>query len=137
MSEAKATGSCLCGAVHYTLEAAPVGTFACHCKDCQRQSGTAFSVIMGVPESGVKVEGEPATYLGRGDSGNAVQRKFCGKCGSPLFSIVEATPGVLWIKTGTIDDTHSLNPQAHIWVKSKQCWVDTGELPTFDTDPVL
>ena len=137
MSETKATGSCLCGAVRYTLAAEPVGTFVCHCKDCQRQGGTAFSVIIGVPEDAVSVEGSPATFHGTGDSGNAVERKFCGKCGSPLFSVVEATPGLLWIKSGTLDDTSALSPQAHIWVKSKQCWVDTGDVPTFETDPAL
>ena len=54
----KLDGRCLCGAVEYSCDAEPAFTAVCHCRDCQRQSGTAFSVIVGVPESDFRLSGE-------------------------------------------------------------------------------
>ena len=128
-------GSCLCGAVRYTVSAAPVAAMACHCTHCQKQTGSAFSTIAGVPESGFALEGEAATYVDHGDSGNKVERSFCPQCGSPLFTHAEAAPGVVWIKTGTLDTPDAYAPQMHIWCKSKQSWLEPGALPAFEVMP--
>lgn len=129
------SGGCLCGAVRYTIDQPPAMQFVCHCKNCQRQAGSAYSVIIGVPDDQLHITGTPAAYVDHGDSGNSVTRQFCGTCGSPLFSLVQATPGVTWVKTGTLDNTDLLQPQAHLWTKSKQAWVDLGALPAFATNP--
>ena len=52
------TGGCLCGAVTYACEAAPLATAICHCEDCQRQTGTAFSVLVAVPAEALRIDGE-------------------------------------------------------------------------------
>lgn len=132
---AKSEGGCLCGAVRYAIEGEPAAAVVCHCTHCQKQSGSAFSTILGVPEAQVAIIGEPAVYADSGESGKSVDRLFCGTCGSPLFSKVEVSPGLLWVKAGTLDDTSSFAPAAHIWTRSRQCWVDTGDLPAFDTNP--
>ena len=130
------TGACLCGAVRYELSAEPASPMICHCKNCQRQAGSAFSTIARVPESALKTTGKLSTYDDKGDlSGEPVVRQFCGQCGSPLFSHVAAFPGMVWIKVGTLDDTSSFAPAAHLWGKSKQAWVDPGDAPIFDTVP--
>ena len=84
----KVVGSCLCGAVRYESEAEPLMTAICHCDNCQRQSGSAFSIIVGVPAGSLRFEGEErlATYEDRGTSGKAVYRRFCKSCGSPVRS---------------------------------------------------
>ncbi len=121
-------GGCLCGAIRYTSAAQPLMTAVCHCKHCQRQSGTAFSVLVALPAGTLELQGEaPSTYQDRGESGLAVMRHFCGRCGSPISSQVEAMPGMDWLKAGTLDDASWLQPQVAIWCDHAQPWVPLGE----------
>ncbi|WP_309621371.1 GFA family protein [Novosphingobium sp.] len=130
------TGGCLCGAVRYEVSGDPAMQLVCHCSHCQKQAGSAFSTIAGVPERAMTVTlGAPVTFIDHGESGQPVERQFCGTCGSPLFSKVMAAPGMVFIKTGTLDDSSWFKPSAHIWTKSKQSWVDLGDVPAFKTNP--
>jgi hypothetical protein len=107
----------------------------CHCKNCQRQSGSAFSTIIGVPEGALVIEGEFKTYDDQGESGEAVLRDFCPNCGSPLFSRVAVAPGLVFIKVGTLDNTDAFSPAMHLWTKSKQHWIDLAGQLAFETNP--
>ncbi len=118
------TGQCLCGAVSYKVEGDLQMTGVCHCKNCQRQAGTAYSVLFAVGDDQIKIDGDLTTYDDTADSGNVVQRHFCPKCGSPIKSSLPTQPGVTFIKAGTLDDTSVLKPQVHFWTGSKQDWVD-------------
>ena len=129
------TGGCLCGKVRYTCESDPLLCVTCHCKNCQRQAGSALSIIIGVPEAAVEVTGEVTTYNDTGDSGASVRRQFCNTCGSPVFTRIDSPPGMMFIKAGTLDDTTGLKPAFHCYTKSKQAWVDLGDLPAFETVP--
>lgn len=129
------TGGCLCGKVRYTLDAEPLMCVTCHCKNCQKQAGTALSVIIGVPEAAVSVTGEVRTYNDKGDSGANVYRQFCGDCGSPVFTRLDNQDGLMFIKAGTLDDTAGLQPSLHCYTKSKQDWIELGDLPAFETVP--
>ncbi len=129
------TGGCLCGAVRYTLAAEPLMCVTCHCKNCQRQAGTALSIIIGVPENAVSFTGRLKTYDDTGDSGATVRRQFCPECGSPVFTRVEQPEGVMFIKAGTLDDTSNLKPAFHCYTKSKQDWIGLGDIPGFETVP--
>jgi len=129
------TGGCLCGKIRYTLNAEPLMCVTCHCKNCQRQAGSALSIIIGVPEGAVEVTGEVTTYHDTGDSGATVRRQFCNTCGSPVFTRIDSPPGLMFIKAGTLDDTSGLKPAFHCYAKSKQAWVDLGDLPAFETVP--
>jgi len=131
------TGGCLCGQVRYELTADPLMCVTCHCKNCQRQAGSALSIIIGVPEGTIERTGEVKTYNDTGDSGATVKRQFCPECGSPLFSIVAHPPGVVFVKAGTLDDTSSLKPSLHCYTKSKQDWVELGDVPGFETVPEM
>lgn len=130
------TGGCLCGAVRYAIEGQPAMQAVCHCSHCQKQSGSAFSTIVGVPDAQVTItQGAPKSFIDHGDSGKAVERQFCANCGSPLFSKVEVAPGLTFVKSGTLDDTAFFRPAVHVYAKSKQDWVDTGSVPAFATNP--
>ena len=104
-------------------------TAVCHCENCQRQTGTAFSVIVGIPADSLSFEGEEilGEFLDRGESGGAVHRRFCRNCGSPILSLVEAVPGVAFIKAGTLEDRSWLRPSTHIWCETAQPWVEIAE----------
>ena len=110
------SGGCLCGAVRFTAPD-PVVQAVCHCKNCQKQAGTAYSVVLGVPAPGLAITGTLKTYEDTGDSGNKVQRKFCPNCGSPIVSEIAGSP-LAFIKAGTLDDTSAISPTVHVWTGS-------------------
>jgi hypothetical protein len=118
------SGGCLCGAIRYEVTWPPAATVICHCKDCQRQAGSAMSIIAAVPRDALTITGELTTYQGTGESGGPVFRRFCGTCGSPIISEIPGpqTEGMAYIKAGTLDDTSGLTPSAHIWASSAQDW---------------
>jgi hypothetical protein len=123
------SGQCLCGAIHYELDNAPQMMGVCHCKNCQRQAGSAFSTLAGVPRADFNLtSGEPKLYADADtSSGNTVERYFCGNCGSPIYSVVPGQPDTLFLKTGTLDDTSAFAPQFQVWCDSKQSWVSLEE----------
>ena len=116
-------GGCLCGTIRYTCEAEPMMMAICHCKNCQKQTSTSFSILVAVPKGSLNIEGELSAYNDQGSSGQAVIRKFCGKCGSPILSDVAALPTMDFLKAGTLDDTSWLKPEAQLWCDSAQSWL--------------
>ena len=127
------TGGCLCGNIRYEIDAsqesALESALVCHCKSCQRQGGSAFSTLGTVSTADFSISGsEPKLYLDREtETGNPVKRYFCGDCGSPMYSVVDAQPGKIFLKTGTLDDTSGFVPLLHIWCASKQNWLALEE----------
>lgn len=116
-------GGCLCGQVRYQVSADRAQTVVCHCRHCQKQSGSAFSIMVVAPRASVTLSGELGSYIDRGDSGATVLRRFCPVCGSSVVSEPGSMPAVLAIKAGTLDDVSALRPQAHVWCASAQPWV--------------
>src|SRR5262249_28252349 len=106
------TGGCLCGRVRYQAEAEPVVQGACHCTDCQRQTGGPFTVIIGVPRDAFTVEGDTlASFNTVGeDHGGETQRNFCSACGAPVFSIAAVAPELALIKAGSLGYAPWLQP---------------------------
>jgi hypothetical protein len=123
------TGQCLCGAIRYEFDGDPAMTGVCHCRNCQRQAGSAFSTLAGVPKSSFRfTAGEPKLYRDSDTaSGNTVERYFCGNCGSPIYSAIPDQPDMVFLKTGTLDDTSGFQPQFHVWCDTKQNWVSLDE----------
>ena len=99
----------------------------CHCKNCQRQAGSSYSVLFAVADDQIQISGDLTVYEDRSESGNIVHRHFCGTCGSPVKTSLPTQPGMTYIKAGTLDDTSVLEPQAHFWTDSKQNWVTVDE----------
>ena len=124
-----ATGKCLCGIVKYELKSLPLTSGVCHCKNCQRSGGSAFSTVAAVNKNDlVIIEGELTLYSDSDtDSGDTVQRFFCDKCGSPIYSAVPSTPDIFYLKLGSMDDTSYFSPEFHVFCGSKQNWVQLGE----------
>jgi len=122
------TGHCLCGAIQYEIANAPTTMGICHCKNCQRQAGSAFSTLAGVPVADFRMTGEAKLYEDADtDSGNTVQRFFCGTCGSPIYSAIPSMPDQIFLKTGTLDDTSGFAPLFNVWCSTKQDWVLLAE----------
>jgi hypothetical protein len=134
----KMTGHCLCGAVSYSAEAEPVVQAVCHCADCQRQSGSPYTVIVGVPRAALEVEGDTlASFSTVGDDhGKETERSFCSACGAPLFSISGALPEIAFIKAGSLDDPSWVQPAVEVWTSSAQPWAPQfGLASSFERGP--
>ena len=121
-------GGCQCGAIRYRLLRAPVALYACHCRDCQKQSSSAFGLSMWVERDAIEFTGaEPRIYRTRGDSGQEKLCAFCGACGTRLYHDVaryrDEGGGTLSMKAGTLDDTSSIAPTCHLWTKRAQPWM--------------
>ena len=124
----KISGSCLCGAIHYSSPAEPAMVALCHCRHCQQQSGAAFSVNVAIPVGTIQItSGTPATFEDRGTSGLAVLRHFCASCGSPIYTHAVAMPTLDFVKAGTLDDASWVMPNLNIWCDSAQPWVPHPE----------
>lgn len=122
-------GHCLCGQVTYRCDGDSMATLLCHCTDCQRQTGTTFSIVVCVDREAFVVEGDTlASYTTIGeDTKEAVHRQFCSACGSPIASLPDLTPDLAFIKAGTLNDTSWLEPDMEIWCRSAQSWVTFDE----------
>jgi hypothetical protein len=93
----------------------------CHCRDCQRATGTAYASGLLVPQSAVTITGEVKYYEVIGDSGNIVGRGFCPNCGSRLFS-KPPIPEFMGIMAGSLDDPSWFRPTMDIYTASAQPW---------------
>ena len=118
-------GGCLCGAVRYAALWPPLAQATCSCRNCQKQAGSALSVVLVFARDAVAVEGELATYRDSGTSGQVVRRRFCPRCGSPVLTETERADeaGLLFVKGGTLDDVADLDPETHYWTGSAQPWM--------------
>ena len=129
------TGGCLCGAVRYSFTGEPLMQAVCHCKNCQRQAGSGWSMLVALPKDAVTIAGEVTTYTNRGSSGGDVLRQFCPTCGSPVFTRVPAQPGMIFIKAGSLDDTSTFAPTIQFWTASKQDWIELPGVPGMAGNP--
>ena len=120
---APSRGGCLCGAVRYRFPGEPLLTALCHCRHCQKQSGGAFSVIVGVPAATFAHTGDLGTYEDTGASGAPVLRQFCPTCGSAVLSRIAALPDLVLIKAGTLDDPSRLAPTVEVYCDSAMPFV--------------
>lgn len=99
-------GGCLCGAIRYETTGAPDRVVICHCKFCQRATGTAYLVETMFPRERFRLtKGTPATYsLTSAGSGKQVVVNFCATCGTKLYLDLERVPGDVGLYSGTYDD---------------------------------
>jgi hypothetical protein len=120
-------GGCLCGQVRYSANADPGYVFVCHCERCQKQTGTAFAILVGIQKSAILIQGRLKTFHGKGDSSQPVDRSFCPECGSPIVFEAAVFPSSAFIYAGTLDDTSWLDPKVHVYCDSKERWTPIPE----------
>lgn len=128
-----AEGGCQCGEVRYRLVGEVRRLTVCHCRDCQRQSGSAFGLSLDAAKEAFRlVSGELKKFTVVCDSGRTKDCAFCGSCGTRIYHSGERG---ISIKAGTLDDTSGLRPDAHYWTKRKQPWVEIpGGVQRFTDD---
>lgn len=128
------TGGCMCGDVRYEIKEDPLFVHACHCSDCQRFSGSAFVILLGVAKADIEVKGELSTVTNPTPSGAGYDAKLCPNCATVIYNKYHFVDlPIVAVRGGTLDDPTLAPPSYHIFTQSKQPWL---ELPknakTFD-----
>ncbi|MBI0534766.1 GFA family protein [Roseomonas sp. KE2513] len=130
------TGRCLCGAVRFSLAAPPLAARACWCRTCQYLSSGNASVGAIFRRTDLTLTGETAEFTSAADSGTPVRRRFCPRCGTPLFAEAPNAPDLLLVRAGALDDPELARPESTIWTGSAPAWglIDPG-LPRCEGQP--
>lgn len=111
-------------------------TYACHCRDCQKRTGSAFSMGSIYALSGLSLTGSLSTWERTSDDGNTNTRYSCSQCGNIIYGISSSSPELIKLQPGTLDETGELHVDAHIWAGRAQPWVQlTDDALQYDTQP--
>ncbi len=116
-------GGCLCGRVRYEARGAPMRSYLCHCRDCQRAGGSAFAAAVMFPAEAVSVQGELRAFSVTAESGEAVYRHFCPQCGSGVINTGPPGGEAVVVLAGTLDDPSGFAPDFELFCQSAQPWV--------------
>lgn len=129
-------GSCQCGAITYSVSAEPVFTYACHCHNCQKRTGSACSLGMVVMTDSLDVQGALTAWTRVSDRGRENTRYSCAACGNIIYGIGADSPELAKLQAGTLEDTSGVLPEVHMWTCSKQPWLQLPpDVTCFDTQP--
>jgi hypothetical protein len=122
------TGGCQCGKLRYEITEAPRLVYTCHCTDCQRMTGSAFSIAVVVANQAFRLTGvEPRLIPRIADSGAVRNRWVCPECGSWICGDPMQGSAVRTARAGTLDNTSWVRPTVHLWTRSKQPWIALPE----------
>ena len=116
------TGGCQCGAVRYEVAEAPSAIYVCHCRECRRQSASAFGISVAVPRAALSIVGGAPRFWSRAtDSGNQLDCAFCPDCGTRLWhESADAGPDApISVKGGSLDEPLDMSGAIHIWTSRK------------------
>lgn len=130
-------GGCQCGAVRYRITASPLAVYNCHCRDCQRHSGATHSMSMPIARENFEhLGGEVTAFDKAADSGRTVRMLGCAICGTKVWNEPLASPGMLVVKPGTLDDPSWAVPVGNIWTDSALPYAPIDwALPHFPRQP--
>jgi hypothetical protein len=126
-------GGCACAALRYRLATAPMFVHCCHCRDCQRQTGSGFAINALIETDRIAVlAGDPQPVSVPTDSGRPHRIFRCPACRTAVWSEYGGVAALRFVRVGTLDDPAALPPDVHIYVRSKLPWVALPEgVPAF------
>ena len=131
------TGGCLCGNIKYKFNREDVVSAGhCHCKDCQKITGSGKATIVFIPTKSLEINNNYKVYSVIGHDGTNVHRGFCPNCGSPVISYVTEQPDLRFIKAGSLDNSSWINIESSFWSISANKWDPVNEnIPCFEQNP--
>lgn len=113
-------GGCHCGAIRYDVSAVPFAADFCHCRDCQRTTGSPVGAWMDFKAKEVRwVKGSPTEYA----SSKNIRRGFCSECGSTLSYRSTEHPEYLTLSIASLDNPNAIEPTYHIYTDSQVKWL--------------
>jgi hypothetical protein len=127
-------GSCSCGTVRLRLTSEPMFVHCCHCKDCQRQTGSAFvlnALIEADRVESLAGEAEPVTMPTESGLPHDIYR--CPTCRVAMWSTYGGRTKIRFVRVGTLENSAALPPDVHIYTRSKLPWVTLpAGVPAFE-----
>jgi hypothetical protein len=118
------TGGCQCGQARYRVSGEPLRVAVCHCLECQRETGSAFSMGMFMKRDQFRLEqGALKTFERTSERGRVVRAHFCPDCGTRIYVEPPFAPALVSLRPGTLDDPSQLRPALHAWTRSRQGWL--------------
>lgn len=129
-------GGCACGKIRYKLTASPLIVHACHCRDCQRLTGSAFAINIWIEKQFVETGAvPPKSFRLAGGSGSPHDLYFCDTCGTYVWKRYHITRDEsLFVPAGTLDNPEAVKPDVHIFTRSKLPWLDLPQgVPAFES----
>jgi hypothetical protein len=122
-------GGCSCGAVRYKLTSRPLITHCCHCVDCQKQTGGAFAINALIEDSRIErlTDQDLQVIDMPSPSGRGHEIHRCPKCEVALWSDYGKRGYLRFVRATTLDDPHAIEPDVHIFVRSKVPWLRLPE----------
>jgi len=114
------TGGCQCGGVRYEIADAPLELYVCHCRECRKQSASAFGISAIVRQADFHLtRGRVRTWSRPTDSGRTLDCAYCPDCGSRLWHQTVGEVETLSVKGGSLDAPPDLGQAVHIWTSRK------------------
>ena len=132
------TGGCQCGAVRYEISSPPVELYVCHCRECRKQSSSAFGISAIFRRQDFRLtQGAVKSWTRGADSGRRVKCNFCPDCGTRIWhEDGDALEPTVSVKGGSLDQPVDLTRATHIWVSRKLPGVVIPEgAPQFAEEP--
>ncbi|KIW06156.1 uncharacterized protein PV09_03318 [Verruconis gallopava] len=120
-------GSCSCVAITVQVDGEPSMVALCHCLNCQKTTGSTYSMNWVLPRCAFKVlSSAPVTYEALGDSGSPALRRFCGTCSSTMWTESSRFPDMVVLKAGILDEggLARFTPSAETFTSRKPKWVN-------------
>jgi len=119
-------GGCQCGGIRYAVPRDPVAIGICHCRECQRASGSAFGMSFVVARDDFRLlKGTLKKFTRSSDSGRQLDCLFCPDCGTRIYHLPRYADGIFNVRLGTLDDPSGLVPTREIWMSRKHAWLET------------
>lgn len=131
------SGGCTCGAVRYEVAGEPAVQGNCHCRHCQKSTGTAYSASLFFPIELIAITGATKSFDGAGESGTTTV-VFCPVCGTQILTKPATMAGMGGIRAGTLDDPELYKPAGDIFTRSAVSWDHMDpSTPKFETYPPM
>jgi len=132
------TASCHCGTVELRCHGSPRKISMCHCLDCQRRTGSAFSVAVFYLRDMIAVQrGITNSFERDSASGFPVKFHFCVRCGSNVYWEPRRMPNIVGVALGAFADPKFPQPMQSVWTRDKHAWlVIPDDMTEFEVNPV-
>ena len=125
------SGGCACGRIRYTASVEPDEAYLCHCRMCQRSTGSVSIAFVNAKLDAMSWEREPDWY----ESSPIARRPFCSRCGTSLGFQFKEGSDKMDLTVASFDDPSQFKPKHHFGVESlHRAWINTEGLPEYRTD---
>jgi len=122
----KLSGGCLCGSIRYKILKEPLLAYTCHCRFCQKDTGTAYRSALSILNENVELSGkEFSVYTYKSvEHGRELYKNFCPDCGTTISLKTERFPERQVIMIGTLDDPSQIALNTHMFVEEAFDWIE-------------